>query len=54
MGGELYRTLSIAPGASSSDIKKAYRKKALKYHPDKVAGGKLSPPPPNLIIGNAI
>jgi DnaJ like chaperone protein len=32
-----YDTLGIAEGASESDIRKAYRKKALEYHPDKIA-----------------
>lgn len=32
---KLYDALSIKPGASQDEIKKAYRKAALKYHPDK-------------------
>ncbi|KAI9887802.1 MAG: hypothetical protein M1823_000324 [Watsoniomyces obsoletus] len=32
---KLYDVLSIKPDASQEDIKKAYRKAALKYHPDK-------------------
>lgn len=30
-----YRCLNLEPGASLADIKKAYRKMALKYHPDR-------------------
>jgi len=30
-----YKLLGLKPGASMSDIKKAYRKMALKYHPDR-------------------
>jgi len=33
---DLYELLSIDKGASSEEVKKAYRKAALKYHPDKV------------------
>ncbi|KAI5285297.1 hypothetical protein KEM54_000673 [Ascosphaera aggregata] len=32
---KLYDTLSISPSASQDEIKKAYKKAALKYHPDK-------------------
>ena len=32
-----YKILEISSSASDSDVKKAYRKMAVKYHPDKVA-----------------
>ncbi|XP_026858269.1 dnaJ (Hsp40) homolog, subfamily C, member 5 gamma b isoform X2 [Electrophorus electricus] len=34
-GDSLYKTLGLEKGASAEDIKKAYRKLALRYHPDK-------------------
>lgn len=35
---KLYDLLGIDPSASEQEIKKAYRKQALKYHPDKPTG----------------
>lgn len=34
---DAYKVLGIDPSASDDDVKKAYRKMALQYHPDKVA-----------------
>ena len=33
-----YVALEVEPGATNEEVKKAYRRMAMKYHPDKVAG----------------
>jgi DnaJ like chaperone protein len=33
-----YKILEILPSASDDEVKKAYRRMAMKYHPDKVSG----------------
>ena len=35
---DLYKMLNVSNGAGESEIKKAYKKSALKYHPDRLAG----------------
>ena len=34
---EAYKVLELTPDATDEEVKKAYRKLALKHHPDKVA-----------------
>ncbi|CAH1423053.1 unnamed protein product [Lactuca virosa] len=38
LASDPYKTLSVRPGASESEVKKAFRQLALKYHPDVCRG----------------
>lgn len=37
---DFYKLLEISPEASDNDIKKAFRKLSIQYHPDKNPGDK--------------
>ena len=40
---DFYQLLGVERGASGDDIKKAYRKLAMQYHPDRNSGDKSGP-----------
>lgn len=38
-----YAVLGVRPGASAAEIRAAYHRLAIRWHPDKVAGGRVDP-----------
>ena len=43
---DLYERLDLQPEATDREIKQAYRKMSVKYHPDKSSGNEVSTQPP--------
>jgi len=42
MSNNYYNILGVAPGASETELKEAYRKKALECHPDRAIANNLT------------
>uniref|UniRef100_A0A8R7PRZ8 J domain-containing protein n=1 Tax=Triticum urartu TaxID=4572 RepID=A0A8R7PRZ8_TRIUA len=38
-----YAVLGVHPGASSAEIRAAYHRLAMRWHPDKIANGRVDP-----------
>jgi len=43
---DYYETLGVNNSSSDNEIKSAYRKQAMKYHPDDLKSKSLKPAPP--------
>ena len=39
---DYYAVLGLSKGASSDEVKKAFKKKAMKYHPDRTGNDKTA------------